>query len=68
MPKRPTTDQLDTAIAWLRANEGDQGEAGRCAAVADYLEAVEQDAMIKQAARKAGVPVSMVRKRLQGRA
>jgi hypothetical protein len=62
--KRPTTEQLDTAIAWLNANNGDHGEAERCTAVARWLEHDEQDRMVRSAARKAGVPVAKVRERL----
>lgn len=62
--KPPTKEQLDTAIAWLRSNEGDNGESQRCAAVADWMEAMELDRYIKGEARKAGVPVDALRRRL----
>lgn len=64
MVKRPTTEQLDTAIAWLNSNTGDCGESERCASVARWLETNEQDHMVRSAARKAGVPVAKVRERL----
>jgi hypothetical protein len=63
--RKPATEQLDTAIAWLRSNEGDEGEAERCAAVADWIEAVEADAHLRNAARNAGVSVAALRKRLR---
>jgi hypothetical protein len=63
--KRPTTEQIDTAVAWLRSNEGDQGESERCAAVADWIEHLEQNASLAAAARKGGVSVKALRARLR---
>jgi hypothetical protein len=60
----PGTDTLDTAIAWLRSNEGDNGEAERCAAVADWLEHEERERALRSAARQAGVQIARVRRRL----
>jgi hypothetical protein len=56
------TDALDIAISWLRANEGDNGEADACNAVADWLEQEEQSKLLRKAAREAGVPVAKLRK------
>lgn len=63
--KRPTEKQLDTAIAWLRSNEGDDGERERCAAVADWLEQQEMDAVLRSEARKAGISVKTLRSRME---
>lgn len=63
--KMPTTEQLDTAIAWLRSNEGEEGgEKERCAAVADWIEHEEREREIRAAARKAGVTPATFRRRL----
>lgn len=62
--RRPTTEQLDTAIAWLRSNEGDEGEQERCSIVADWIEHLERNAEIEQIARKNGVSVRDLKKRL----
>lgn len=65
--KRPTTEQLDTALAWLRSNEGDNGEAERCQAVADWLEHQEREAVLRRAAREGGVSVKALRSKLAER-
>lgn len=56
----PPKESLDTAIAWLRSNEGIDGEALRCAAVADWLECRETYEYARTEARKAGVPFGPV--------
>lgn len=63
--KMPGTDDLNTAIAWLRSNEGDNGEADRCAAVADWIEYEERERYLRLAARDAGVPVARLRRRIR---
>jgi hypothetical protein len=60
----PTTEQIDVAIAWLRLNEGNHEESGRCAAVADYLEWLECERMLRYEARKAGVTAAQLRRKL----
>lgn len=39
MAKRPTEEQFEYACEWLTINEGDDGEAEACHAVADWLRA-----------------------------
>jgi hypothetical protein len=63
--KRPTTEQLNVAIAWLRSNEGDGGESESCAVVAEWIEHLEQSAVLTAAARKGGVSVKALRERLK---
>lgn len=60
----PSIEALDTAIEWLRCNEGDDGEADRCRAVANWIEHEERERTLRRAAREAGVPVAAVRRRL----
>jgi hypothetical protein len=64
--KRPTTQQLDIAAEWLLVNNGNEGEAEACKAVADWLqhirEQVETSAAIKAVAKETGARVSDVRK------
>lgn len=62
--KRPTDDQFAVAVEWLLANEGEDGEAEACKAVADWIEAGRSESYLRTAARKAGVPVAALRKRL----
>jgi len=61
---KPTDEQLYTAIAWLRCNEGDHGEREGCEAVAAYLEHWAFENMLRREARKAGVPVARLRRKL----
>ena len=61
---RPTQDQMDTAAEWLRINEGDEGEAEACEAVADWLEQQAEAQMMREMAREQGVRVSDLRARL----
>jgi len=58
----PTVQQLETAAAWLDVNEGTDGEADDCAAVAQWL--MHQARMLadRDIAREAGVPVRHVRR------
>ncbi len=35
---RLSEEDIETAIAWLECNEGDEGESDRCQRVARYLE------------------------------
>lgn len=65
--KRPTTEQLDTAVAWLNSNEGDNGEAERCKAVADWLEHQERETVLRNAAREGGISVKALRRKLAER-
>jgi hypothetical protein len=63
--RMPSTEQLDTAIAWLRTNNGTNGEAGNCVAVAAWLDNIDQNRILRETAREAGVPVSRLRERLR---
>lgn len=62
--KMPSTEAIDTAVSWLRYNEGGDGEADRCRVVADWIEYEERERMIRIEARRAGLPVAAVRRRL----
>lgn len=59
---RPTDEQFNTAIFWLRSNEGDAYESGACAAVAKWIELELRDRALKEVARKAGVPIRRARR------
>jgi hypothetical protein len=63
--KMPGDDELDTALAWLRSNEGDAGEAKRCNAVADWIEYQERERYLRKTARAAGIPLAALRRRLE---
>ena len=61
--KRLTQVQIDTALLWLRSNEGwEGGEREACEAVADWIEHQTKGAAIRSVARKAKVPVSYARR------
>lgn len=62
--KMPSTEQLNVAISWLRANEGIDGEADACEAVAAWIEHEERERLIRSKARAAGVSVARFRRRL----
>lgn len=63
---RPTDQQIAIAAMWLRCNEGADGESEACSYVADWIEYEAQQAMLRSEARKAGIPVAMVRLKLKG--
>lgn len=65
MIRMPSTDELNVAIAWLRSNEGDNGESERCLRVANWIEAIELERYLRLSARNAGVTISALRKRLE---
>jgi hypothetical protein len=65
--KLPTTQQLDIAIAWLQCNEGGSKEKASCEAVASYLQDLINDVFIKSEAKKAGVSVVELRRKLEGK-
>jgi hypothetical protein len=67
MSKRPTEQQFETALMWLSYNDGEYGEAEACKAVAKWIEGELTNHMIRNAAKKAGVPVAAVRAKLQQR-
>jgi rRNA-processing protein FCF1 len=62
--KRPTEVQINIATAWLDANEGEGEEAEACKAVAEWINGLANDAMLREEARRAGVTVAALRRRL----
>lgn len=62
--RMPGPDALNAAITWLRLNEGGDGEAEYCAAVADWIEHEERERMLRSVARETGVTVATLRRRL----
>lgn len=67
MNRFPTNNQVATALAWLRCNEGEGAEREACTAVADWLEIETNSRLIRSAARAAGVPTAVARLRLNER-
>jgi hypothetical protein len=65
--RMPGTDDLNIAIAWLRSNEGDNGEAEACARVADWIEHEEHERAIRYGARAAGITTAMLRRKMAER-
>lgn len=63
--KCPTQEQMDTAIMWLRSNEGVDGESERCEAVAAWLDDMMLQKQLREAARSGGVPVAALRRKLR---
>lgn len=64
MTATPIDEQLTIAATWLRLNEGDEAEQGACIAVANWLDEFALQDMLRKEARKAGIPVKALRKRL----
>lgn len=62
MIRPPATEQIEQAAEWLRINEGDEGEAEACHAVADWILAVDDDRSLRLQARRAGVTVARLRR------
>lgn len=63
--QQPSYDDMQTAIIWLEANEGEERDI--CARVAKWLGAKAQATYEADAARKAGVSVTRLRQRLAER-
>lgn len=63
----PSKQEMETAIAWLLANEGAGGESERCAAVAFWLESRVEDTEMRDVAREAGVTVGALRRKMRER-
>lgn len=57
----PTPEQLRRAAYWLELNEGPNGEAGDCAAVATWLYSQAEQAELRALCRDAGVSVAQAR-------
>lgn len=66
--KKPTQQDFDTAIMWLLSNNGNNGEAESCGAVAGWIEAYIARNAIRSAAREVGCSVKYFRKYMQGKA
>jgi hypothetical protein len=70
-PILPPDDQIDIAIEWLRNYESNEPTTDpaflACGAVADALDAEMSDRLIRREARKAGLPVAAVRRKLAAR-
>jgi hypothetical protein len=47
----PTETQVGIALDWLRSNEGDNGEAEACRALADWAEEFFEDRWLRSAER-----------------
>lgn len=62
--KRPTPEQIDVAVQWLIVNEGDEGEAEACGAVAKWLTEMSYEQMLREEARRGGITVASLRRRL----
>ncbi len=60
--KRPNDDDLLCAADWLDYNDGE--ESAKCKRVADWLRATVEGNALRAMSRQAGIPVSLVRKRL----
>lgn len=62
--KRPTQEQIDTAILWLQTNDGRDGESVACNTVAQWLDHLMREAAVKSLARKVGVTPARMRRKL----
>lgn len=67
MTRLPNDDDINTAIAWLECNEGDNGEAEACKRVSDYLAARALDREIVREANQAGVSPKDLRRKMRER-
>lgn len=61
MSHTPTPEQLRLAAMWLKCNEGGEGEADDCAAVAAWLYRQADNAELRALCRDAGVSVAKAR-------
>jgi DNA-binding phage protein len=59
---KPTFEQLQVAALWLENNEGDEG--ADCMVVAKWLQHVANENFLRSTARKAGVTVTRLRRKL----
>jgi hypothetical protein len=65
MPRKPSAEAIAMACEWLEINDGTEGEAEDCKAVAAWLRKLQDEADLKRVARIAEVPVSVARARLK---
>ena len=59
----PDDDDFALAAEWLR-NYETEPQRSRCLVVADWLESFAHEAMLKREARKQGVPIARLRRKL----
>lgn len=62
--RMPERDAIATAIEWLECNEGGGDEATGCSEVAAWLRYELGERDLRDAARRAGLPVAVVRRRV----
>jgi hypothetical protein len=65
--KRPSDEQIEIARNWLEHNEAEDHEGEACKAVALWLGHLQQELILRQEARKGGVPVSQLKRALKAR-
>jgi hypothetical protein len=63
----PTQEQICIAVLWLRSNEGEGPEGEACRAVAEWIDHAAGEDFLRRQARKAGVPVAALRRKLAER-
>ena len=63
--KRPTNEQIETAIAWLDSNEGEGAEREACVAVAAWIDHLAKEAFIREMARAGGVTPAQLRRKIK---
>lgn len=59
-----TDAEFDLAAAWLRCNQGPDGEHEACEAVAAWIEHHVYERWLRRQARAAGVPVAPLRRKM----
>lgn len=62
--RMPPQSQTDIAVQWLLSNEGRDGEAEACKAVAEWIDHLQSEAYLRKTARAAGVTVARLRRKL----
>lgn len=61
--RMPPDEALSIAIAWLQCNEGeDGGEQAACYAVARWIDHERLERIIRNEARRAGIPTARLRR------
>lgn len=63
--RMPSTEAIDTAVAWLESNDGDMGESDRCREVAKWIEHLNREAFIRHEARSRGITPATLRRVLE---
>lgn len=59
--KSVSADAIMVAIAWLNCNDGIEGEANHCKAVAEWLEVELKNRMVRNISKKTGCSAQRVR-------